>query len=304
VTALLWALPLAEELTARPGNMTRLATWFWEHRDDGQPVLGAVNTWARALAGALLPRFAHPVGWAVPPAVDPVATILAPVQVAALVAVAWRDRGSSWAIACGLAAATEGIALLSILRMPGEVQDHAVFWMGILGTIGWGLLAGIVAMRLAPGIARAMRTREHLVSTTLALAPAALALLLAAGAFARSLAPAGPNATAQQVRDLTAATVEGLARHRAGSPLVRIDGEVWSEAAGTLLQLHKRGVPFVVERESIHMFGAPLAAAGCDRTHVLRFVPAGSRAEGAPIARAGSVEARLEAAPACGSIDP
>ena len=36
------------------------------------------------------------------------------------------------------------VALLSVLRMPGQVQDHAVFWMGILGAIGWGLLIGIV----------------------------------------------------------------------------------------------------------------------------------------------------------------
>ena len=71
-----------------------------------------------------------------------------------------------------------------------------------------------------------------------------------------------------------------------------------------LLQLHKRGVPFAVERESVHMFGAPLAAEGCRYSHFLFFVRGGAPAGGEVIARAGPVEARLEPSPLCQAIEP
>jgi hypothetical protein len=96
---------------------------------------------------------------------------------------------------------------------------------------------------------------------------------------------------------------EGLERRKAGAPFVRIGDDAWSEAAGALLQLYKRGVPFAVERQSVHMFGSPLAADGCRHSHVLRFVRGDSQAGGEVIARAGAVEARLEQVPAC-TIEP
>lgn len=304
VAILLWALPLAEELTARPGNMSRLAAWFWEHRGDRQPFAGALSVWGQALNSPMwTPWFARPVGWAVPAVFRPAAAVLGVAHVSALAVVAWRDRGSAWAAACGLAAAADVVALLSIVRIPGELQDHAVFWVGVLGTIGFGLLLGVAGLRFVPSLARtAIAGREALVRTVAMSIPAAVALVWTAGA----VAPVEPGVAihAQPIRDLVVATADGLERHRAVSPLVKVDGNVWSEAAGTLLQLHKRGVRFAVERESLHMFGAPFAAAGCGASHVLRFVPAGSPAEGDTIARAGAVEARLEPVPACGSIDP
>jgi hypothetical protein len=303
VAILLWALPLAEELTARPGNMTRLAAWFWEHRGDGQPLAGALSTWGQTLSSPIwAPWFTPPVGWAVPAGFQAVAAILGVVQVAALALVAWRDRGSAWATACGLAAAAGVVALLSIARIPGQVQDHAVFWVGILGTIGVGLLLGVAALRIAPLLAHAIEERDALVRTMTTGVLAAVVLL----STVVHVGPAGPGAGGDTppIRDLYVATAEGLERHRAASPLVRIDGDVWSEAAGTLLQLHKRGVPLAVERESLHMFGAPFAAAGCGGSHVLRFVRGGVQADGEAIARAGRVEARLDPAPACSPIEP
>ena len=175
-----------------------------------------------------------------------------------------------------------------------------MFWVGILGTIGSGLLIGVAAMRLGQSFAPAIARREPIVRTTLTVAVPSLALMLAAVAFLRGLAGAGqPGPAAQHVQDLYASTVEGLERRRVAAPLVRVGNDAWSEAAGTLLQLHKRGVPFVVERESLHMFGSPLAAKGCDHTHVLRFVLAGDRGDGEVIARAGPIEARLEPRSGC-----
>ena len=299
VTVLLWALPLAEELTVRPGNMSQLASWFWEHRGDRQTILGALSIWGQALNSAIWPApFAHPVGWTLPTGVQPVAAFLGVFHVAALTAMAWRERGSAWATACGLAAAADVVALLSIVRIPGEVQDHAVFWVGIPGTIGFGLLLGIAGMRITPALAQAIAGRETLLRTV-------ATSVLAAAALIRVVAPLerDPGRDTDPIRDLSVAVTEGLERRKAGVPFVRIGDDAWSEAAGALLQLYKRGVPFAVERQSVHMFGSPLAADGCRHSHVLRFVRGDSQAGGEVIARAGAVEARLEQVPAC-TIEP
>jgi hypothetical protein len=248
------------------------------------------------------PWFVRPVGWAVSIGFHPVASLLGVLHVAALAAVAWRDRGSRWATACGLAAAADVVALMSIVRIPGEVQDHAVFWVGVLGTIGVGLLLGIAAMRLIPSIADAIARRETLVRIATTGVLAAVALLLTAAGVAPLERDPGDHP--QPIGDLAAATAEGLERRHAGAPFVRIGDDAWSEAAGTLLQLYKRGVPFGVERQSVHMFGSPLAADGCRHSHVLSFVAAGSPAGGEVIARTGTGEVRLEPSPGCVAGEP
>lgn len=303
---LLWALPLAEQVTSNPGNLTQLASYFWEQRDSQQTLIGAANTWAFAMGGALVPQFRHPMGWAVSGALHPVALILAVLQVAGLLTAAWRLRQHrSLARASACAVAAEAIALFAVLRVPGEVHDHAVFWIGILGTVGWGLLIGSVAMLAAPRLESVLRARARLWQVSLTASVAALALVLSGLWFVRAQTGAGQRqGVAADVDTLYMAIVDELAARRVGTPLVRIKSEVWGEAAGTLLQMYKRGQPFAVERRWIHMYGPPLAATGCDYSHTMRFMPAGSQGSGEVIARAGAVEVRLEPLAACGPIEP
>jgi len=197
------------------------------------------------------------------------------------------------------------IALCAVLRVPGEVHDHSVFWIGILGTVGWGLLLGSVAMLAAPQLESLLRARARLWQVSLTACVTALALVLSGLSFVRAQAGAGHRqGVAADVDTLYGAIVDELAARRVGTPLVRIKSEVWSEAAGTLLQMYKRGQPFAVERRWLHMYGPPLAATGCYYSHTMRFMPVGSQGSGEVIARAGAVEVRLEAMPACGPLEP
>jgi hypothetical protein len=302
----LWALPFAEQVTGNPGNLTALAEFFWERRDSQQTLIGAANVWAFAMGGALVPQFRHPIGWAVSGALHPVALILAVVQVAGLLTAALRLRHHrSLARALGCAIVAELIALFAVLRVPGEVHDHAVFWIGILGTVGWGLLIGSVAMLAAPQLESLLRPRARLWQVSLTASVTALALVLSAVWFVRAQTGAGQHqGVAADVDTLYLAIVDALASRRVATPLVRIKSEVWSEAAGTLLQMYKRGQPFAVERRWLHMYGPPLAATGCFYSHTMRFMPVGSEGSGELIARAGAVEVRLEPTPACGPLEP
>jgi hypothetical protein len=98
--------------------------------------------------------------------------------------------------------------------------------------------------------------------------------------------------------------VEGLAERRISKPLVRIHPEVWSEAAGTLLQLYKHGHVFVVERRWAHMYGPPLAATECEYTHVVQLVPAELSGSTDVLARAGRVVALVEPVVPCLGREP
>ena len=150
-------------------------------------------------------------------------------------------------------------------RLPGEIHDHAVFWIGVVGVVGWGLLAGTLAAMVWPRLDDALRPKleSHRVWAT-AMVTAAAALLIG-GQIWRTLDWSGePTGSAAQVRQLYAGTTEALRVQRVSRPLVRIQSEVWAESAGTVLQLYKDGMPFAVERRWLHMDGPPLAAYGCE----------------------------------------
>src|SRR5215831_19688847 len=62
VLALLWALPIAEQLTHSPGNMTQLWTFFVKQSHPGQRFAVAFSAWSEMLTGPLRPAFAVATG--------------------------------------------------------------------------------------------------------------------------------------------------------------------------------------------------------------------------------------------------
>src|SRR5262249_39650049 len=57
VLLLLWALPLAEQLTRTPGNISQLWTFFVSESHPGQRFASAFSAWSDMLVGLLRPDF-------------------------------------------------------------------------------------------------------------------------------------------------------------------------------------------------------------------------------------------------------
>jgi hypothetical protein len=304
VLALFWALPVAEQL-ANPsgGNIGLLLQYFREQRASAHDAVDIVNAWAFASTGALVPQFRHPIGWTIPGEPHPLVIAATLCQLAGLVLVAYRARASdSLSRAALLAAAAEIIALVSMLRVPGEIHDHSVFWIGVIGASGWGVLFGALASPFLPVLwtGPVPRRRFELLA---AVGITTLTLGLGGSSMADALKPHVQSGAAAEVLELHAGLQDALDRRHVARPLVRIQEEVWAQAAGTLLLFYKNERAFAVERRWVHMYGAPLAARGCDFSHVLRFAPAGAPGTGERLARAGGVEARLEAT-TCRAVEP
>jgi hypothetical protein len=303
VLALLWALPLAEQLAnLDEGNLSLLVRYFWERRASAHDSAYVVNAWALALTGVLTPHFRHPIGWTIPGELHVVVGVATLCQIAGLALVAYRGRlGDALSKAALLAVTAELITLASVLRIPGEIHDHSVFWIGALGASGWGVLFGAIASAFWPAWGNLLARRYVVLVATASIT--ALALGLGGSAMAQALKPQAQTGVALEVLELYAQLQPALDKRQIARPLVRIQEEVWAQAAGTLLLFYKNDREFSVERRWLHMYGAPLVAGACDFSHILRFVQADSSGAGELLARSGGVEARLEPA-SCRPIDP
>jgi hypothetical protein len=97
----------------------------------------------------------------------------------------------------------------------------------------------------------------------------------------RSFRPGLQQLTARRLADWIAPTLEASV-HR---PLVTIDQPAWGIAAGVLLQLRKRQIPYSVEEGWSFMFG-PASVRSSDRDVTARLIFAGPelsvRLEGRP----------------------
>jgi hypothetical protein len=264
VFLMLWMLPLAQQFSRPEGNLTQLWMFFGAgEARPGQPWRVSFRTWADMISA--LPRSDVHVGWGnrYRPDAGPWNQAWAIAETTAVAAIAlWAGLRKEW-FRAALAAMTliaSLVGLWSITRIDGETYDHLVFWLAGIGALQLGLIADAV-VRLVPGANRPIPVR---------LAAAACVLLFGvavAGGFqdlrvivSRSFRPGLQQLTARRLADWIAPTLEANVR----GPLVTIDQPTWGTAAGVLLQLRKRQIPYSVEEGWSFMFG-PAARATGDR---------------------------------------
>ena len=87
-----WLLPVAQQLTGHPGNMTRLLRFFVQG-DQPQPLHAAWTAWTGMLAGIFRPDFRMAIGWGWAPGATLWPMILVGTVLMSLVAIAiWGSR--------------------------------------------------------------------------------------------------------------------------------------------------------------------------------------------------------------------
>ena len=254
VLAVVWALPLYEQITGTPhGNLTELWEFFAHQVRHGQPMAVAVSAWSDMFVGVLRPDFyvAHgwkfvesPVRWAEWVSLGELAGL------AAVVIVGMRRR-DGFIVAFGsvliLAACA---ALWSATRVDEQMFDHDVFWIAGLGVLGLAVLLDAVV---------SLMPRSAGVPRSIAWSICLVLLGIAATASVRQLNDVvrrsnDPPADARIARALADDLETYMTKDRITRPLVKIDEDAWGYVAGAILDLQKRGRIVSVEEDWVVMF--------------------------------------------------
>lgn len=263
----LWAFPMAEQLVHRPGNVIRTLGFFSEHAST-HSVSTALNAWAHMLLGVARTELAVPQGWEfVPPfrIVWPIAA-LACTGGLLLVAVRGGQRERSFTgAAAWVAFLAVVVGLWSTLQIRGPIADHAVFWLSILGVFGLAVVMGAIAAR-AVGQADGAWRFTRVVLVLPALFAGSVGLLELTESTKASAVVGGESSA---VRALAARVRLGLTEREIHKPLFEIRQEAWGVAAGVLLQLSKRHVPFAVDKALFVMYGDALMPDGSEDARVI-----------------------------------
>jgi hypothetical protein len=262
--AVLWLLPIAEELTQSPGNLTRLWRFFVVEPRQGQDLTAAVTLWSTALSAPFRSNLSIPWGLAFrpPDGIWPIVCGVLQVPLLLLAAVMAHRAGrryDGWlALLC---AAASLVALWSTTRIFETVLDHEIFWMSVLGVVSGAVilaaLGNFVGDTLVVGRSVPRVTTAGACGLSL-LGCAAAGLIQMNHVLDRS--PDSPDDRA--VRVLSSGIQAYVSDAHVRRPLFRIDTRAWTIAAGALLQLDKAGVPFAVEDNLVTMFGEALAVNG------------------------------------------
>ncbi len=297
LVAVLWALPLVEELTEEPGNLTLIARFFASAPPGRRTIAQSATMWTAALIQGMVAGFHQPIGVPLPVLARPGTVAAGVALVVLLTAMAWRTRarpGLSLPAAFHLLIVL--VALAAIHRSPGLVGDYTIFWLAPIGASAGVLIAAWALGSLIAGAG----ARAAMVARAGAWLPAAVLLLavsLSAWDLRAHFGDRSPRPESQSAA-LSRQTRDGLRARGITDPVVDIGDGVWVEAAGTLVQMYKAGEPFAVDPAWTFMYGRPLTWARC-HTHTLRFAAADVAGVGETIAVAGPVRVRVETIGTC-----
>ncbi len=245
VAAVLWLPVIVEQLTHRPGNLTRIIVFFTQGAG-GRQLSAALGAWSSMVvapftSGFRVPTgadFAAPMSW-------PAGVAIVEVVAVAAAALVFRRRDPAAAWLATMCAAATIAAFPATIGIREHIVDHEVFWMSVPGAMNAGVLAG-TALAI---------TRWRLCGRRWV---AALAVAAVAGVGVAAL-----DRSVHRNRQLDDHAVDVLVDRFVGAlrasgasrPLVHIDHPIWQIAAGALLQLRKGGYDVAVDERWTTVFG-------------------------------------------------
>jgi hypothetical protein len=254
VSTLLWVLPLFEDLTRPKGNLHLLGVFFWRRPPAEHSWRVAIETVSDQLAIFPL-ALCHALGRASMEVGMTGRRLLAAAQAAAVaigLLVAWRRRDRPAALLSAMTLGLFVVAIYAVREIPGEILDHLVAWVSVLGFVAWA--AGAAA--LVPAATGDRRL-------TIGVLAAALPLL------ALTLHRADDRPIFRD-RDLPlerlTAEVETLL-HQDHIDRLRLEiaaHDEWPRAAGLVVTLAKHGFGVTVTDDWLFMFGSQLASGAGD----------------------------------------
>jgi len=264
--ALLWALPIMEQLTAPTGNLTAMVHFFGPSGPAGAGISfsDAVIVWADTLTAAARAEVVVPYGNVITISPSLWRPMLAALEVLLLGLAAWhlrrrqRDIESALALICAIASV---VGLVSIARIRGGLVDHLVGWVTLLGVLNIGVLIGTALTWIderSPGIFRRLAPIAALAGPALVIGVAwygAARLEFQRQEVVRK-STGGRTPTQALYQELRVA----MTRAKIQKPLIHAAVLSWPQAAGIALQLTKRESPFA--SDLVWLFGPQVTPRG------------------------------------------
>jgi hypothetical protein len=288
VAAVLWAVPLGEQVSAAPGNMT--AIWrFFSSPDRGHQTMAATYAaWSDMVTGIVRPDLHVAGGSPFRRSRWRLARTVAGCEVAALTAIALlarrRQRRFEAAFASVLLLAV-AVAFAAVTRIHDDIIDHEVFWISALGA----LVAPTIAAAMVSAAWRS-EAPKRLVACA-GVCAGATAVYVGFGELSaitkRTINPDPARRAAAVIGD----ALERRFRSTGVRPLIQIDQDEWPVAAGALLHLQRNRVAFAVEDDWLVMFTEQARSTGAEMERIMitgqqRHYLLTSRREGETIAAA------------------
>jgi hypothetical protein len=265
LAVVVWALPIAEAIGERPGNVTLMYRFVASAAPVASGWAAPMAAWADLTtvmwsADPLLQSGEHyaPVG-------GTIALIIAAGQWLLLPPVAWwsfrtgRRLLGSLGVLVSLTSMAALYALYRQWQIEGAILVHTSVWVEVIGLLNLAAVgaAGLsaAARHVAPAAARRAR------GATGAAGALALALLLIWSGYQFERFRQNVLRGQRHPTD-TDRIVENTARYLGergfARPLVIVDAPVWHHAAAVVLHLARSGIDVSVQPELEAMFGSPL----------------------------------------------
>jgi hypothetical protein len=265
LAAIVWALPIAEGIGGRPGNVLLLYRFFASAAPVATGMAAPLATWADLTtvmwsADPLLQSGEHyqPVG-------GTVALVIAAGQWLLLAPIAWwafrtGRRLLGWL--CVLVAVTSMASLYALHRqwqIEGAILVHTSLWIEVIGLLNLAAVAAAALSLAAPHVSPALSRRAG--AATGAAGAIALALLAIWSGYQferlRQNVLRGQRHPADTDR-LVENTARFVRERGISHPLLIVEAPVWHHTAAVVLDLARSGVDVSVQPELRSMFGAGL----------------------------------------------
>ena len=260
-----WAPPVFENLTTRPGNLTRLWEFFAAVRRPDHTFAESLEVVAKniSLAPLAIGRTFFS-GLSLEPTPG-LAFSLAAIEVAALVlslCLGCRRGGHrTAAILASVALVQIAGAVWGVRSIRGEISPHLVYWITIIGFTACAALAA----QAIPSFVAAVGQR----TAVAVLVPIAI-FCLGAGTKVEALKGTFFPARIETADTLATGVTKFLRASHIERPEIQVAShESWWLAAAVVLHLYKQAIPFSVERNWLFMMGQPFGSAIPDRPRLM-----------------------------------
>ena len=258
VLLMLWALPIAEAVLRSGGNVAALVKFFSSTSESGHPASEAVSNLSYGLTGVLRPGLELPwsghfqlthLSWAIPAALAQL-VLLAAIAVFDL----RRERRFEGFLAL-FALIASLVGGLSLTRIRGDILNHELLRFTALGVLNFSIIGAAAARSVLGADTGLWRVRP------LALGIAGI-LFVAVGIRDLESFTSFERRRTERIAIVSAYTAirDHLRAQGIRRPLLQIDDDQWSVAAGIVLRLRQNGVVAAVDDDIRWMFTDAAAA--------------------------------------------
>lgn len=262
---LLWLLPIVEQVSNSPGNLTRMLQFFGSP-SPGQELRTVLVVWGDTVCALFQKHLELPAGLPLTIPADstalPIACAILQLLLLAVACLDAQQRRRPFDAALAAAGILASLTVLwSLTQVKSLVGDYMVFWLSSIGTLNWAVIAGSALTRVGGVRLRTLYEWAAVSASALVVwAFVDLGSVELRRARRHGLVPARDSA--RLVKLVSEAILEDMRRHQVQRPLFHMTTRDWGEAAGVLLQVYKRGNLPAVDASLVSFFGEPLAPNG------------------------------------------